>query len=96
MSLRLWFYLSPGLYGPEQLEASTALKEHPQVLRILESNPFATLFDAYRAVIYGTPTGGPALPDWGALATLLVVSGLLLCVSVAVFKRLEPQFAKVL
>ncbi len=56
--LRLWFYLSPGLYGPEQLEASSALKDHPQVLRILESNPFATLFDAYRAVIYGTPTGG--------------------------------------
>jgi ABC-type polysaccharide/polyol phosphate export permease len=94
--LRLWFYLSPGLYGIDQLEASSVLKTHPQVLAILEANPFATLFNAYRAVIYGTPTGGPLLPDWSALATLALVSLLLLAISVAVFKRLEPQFAKIL
>ena len=95
-ALRLWFYLSPGLYGPDQLEASSVLKNHPQVLQILEANPFATLFDAYRSVIYGTAAGGPALPDWSALATLFLVSLILLAVCVAVFKRLEPQFAKIL
>jgi homopolymeric O-antigen transport system permease protein len=95
-ALRLWFYLSPGLYGIDQLESSATLKDHPQVLAVLESNPFATLFDAYRAVVYGTPTGGPLLPNWSALAMLFLVSLLLLTVSIAVFKRLEPQFAKVL
>jgi lipopolysaccharide transport system permease protein len=95
-ALRLWFYLSPGLYGIDQLESSSVLKSHPEALKILEANPFATLFDAYRAVIYGTPTGGPLLPNWSALATLFLVSLLLLAACVAVFKILEPQFAKVL
>jgi ABC-type polysaccharide/polyol phosphate export permease len=95
-ALRLWFYLSPGLYGIDQLEGSSALKSHPEVLRILEANPFATLFSAYRSVIYGTATGGPALPDWSALASLFLVSLVLLAISVAIFKRLESQFAKIL
>ena len=95
-ALRLWFYLSPGLYGIDQLEGSSALKSHPEVLRILEANPFATLFSAYRSVIYGTPTGGPELPNWSALASLLLVSVVLLAISVAIFKRLESQFAKIL
>src|SRR5664279_1736695 len=76
-ALRLWFYLSPGLYAIDQLESSSALKSHPEVLKILEANPFATLFSAYRSVIYGTSDGGPALPDWSSLATLLLVSLLL-------------------
>ena len=95
-ALRLWFYLSPGLYGIDQLESSSGLKSHPEILRILEANPFATLFSAYRSVIYGTASGGPVLPDWSALASLFVVSIVILAVSIAVFKRLEPQFAKIL
>ena len=31
-SLRLWFYLSPGLYGIDQLQTSSTLKDHPQIL----------------------------------------------------------------
>ena len=95
-ALRLWFYLSPGLYGIDQLESSSALRAHPEILRILEANPFATLFSAYRSVIYGTASGGPVLPDWSALASLFVVSFVILAISIAVFKRLEPQFAKIL
>jgi ABC-type polysaccharide/polyol phosphate export permease len=95
-ALRLWFYLSPGLYAIETLQNSTGLKLHPRVLDILKANPFATLFTAYRNVIYGTPTGGPLAPDWGALGALMLVSCGLILGAMAVFKRLEPSFAKVL
>ena len=95
-ALRLWWYMSPGLYAMQQLADSNTLKAHPSIMRVLEANPFAILFTAYRAVIYGTPTGGPMLPDWAALGSLLGVSLVLLLVGIAVFKRLEPSFAKVL
>jgi ABC-type polysaccharide/polyol phosphate export permease len=94
--LRLWFYLSPGIYSLENLEQSTVLKEHPTLLRLLEMNPFAILFTAYRDVIYGTPDGGPIPPDWAALGALLAVSVLLVLGGLIAFKRLEPSFAKVL
>lgn len=91
--LRLWFYLSPGLYSMAQLEHASL----PHIVnRILEANPFAILFEAYRAVIYGTPTGRPLAPDWASLITLFVVSSGLLALAFAFFKRLEPSFAKVL
>ncbi len=94
--LRLWFYLSPGLYSIELLEQSDVLARYPVLLTLLKLNPFAILFTAYRDVIYGTPEGGPSLPDWAALGGLLAVSSVLVLLSIAVFKRLEPSFAKVL
>jgi ABC-type polysaccharide/polyol phosphate export permease len=94
--LRLWFYLSPGLYGIEQLGQSNVLESHPWALELLKANPFAILFTAYRAVIYGTPEGGPQTPDWAALGVLLAVSVVLVLMAMVVFKRLEPSFAKVL
>jgi homopolymeric O-antigen transport system permease protein len=95
-ALRLWFYLSPGLYSIEMLEQSKTLESHPTVLALLKANPFAILFTAYRDVIYGTPTGGPIPPDWAALGILLAVSFGLVLAAIVVFKRLEPSFAKVL
>ncbi len=95
-ALRLWFYLSPGLYSIALLEESDLLQQYPVILTLLRINPFAILFEAYRAVIYGTPEGGPLLPDWAALGALLVVSLGLVLVAIATFKRLEPSFAKVL
>ena len=47
-------------------------------------------------MIYGTPEGGPLLPNWGALAALLLASIVLLGLTTILFKRLEPSFAKVL
>lgn len=94
--LRLWFYLSPGLYSLDLLRSSATFSEHPTLLRILELNPFAILFEAYRALIYGTPEGGPQLPDWGSLGVLTVASLVLVAIGMIVFKRLEPMFAKVL
>ena len=84
--LRLWFYLSPALYTLSDVEARS-----PTLGRIVAINPWTPLFESYRAVVYNK-----ALPDWGGLAVLLLVSLVLLALAVLFFKRLEPSFAKVL
>jgi ABC-type polysaccharide/polyol phosphate export permease len=95
--LRLWFYLSPGLYALKTLDDSVLLAGNHTLKNIAAANPFAILFVAYRSVIYGTDTGGPpTMPDWTALAALLLVSLVLVAIFTVVFKRLEPSFAKVL
>ena len=93
--LRLWWYLSPGLYALSHLDG-IALFENPVLRFVAHANPFAVLFEAYRSVIYGTPDGPPTLPDWSSLAILLVASTILLALASVAFKRLEPTFAKVL
>ncbi len=92
--LRLWFYLSPGLWGMDQLAVLRA--REPVVAEIATLNPFYTFFESYRNVIYGTAEGGPSAPLWGHLAVWLLVSLALLGVATVLFKRLEPAFAKVL
>jgi ABC-type polysaccharide/polyol phosphate export permease len=87
--LRLWFYLSPGLYSARQL--NQIANEHPTVERVLQLNPFTVLFESYRGVIY---EGAP--PQFAALGVLLVVSIGLLALAIVFFKRVEPSFAKVL
>ncbi len=63
----------------------------------MNANPFAILFSAYRTVIYGTATAPPhGPPDMAALATLLVASTIFLALTTMVFKRLEPNFAKII
>jgi homopolymeric O-antigen transport system permease protein len=94
--LRLWFYLSPGLYSLAMLEESKFFTEHPTVLRLLQLNPFATLFESYRSVIYGDPVTGPHLPDFAALGALALASLVLIAIGTVIFKRLEPMYAKVL
>jgi ABC-type polysaccharide/polyol phosphate export permease len=94
--LRLWFYLSPALFSLTRLENTAFMQEHPYLMDLVRLNPFAILFESYRAVIYGTPDGGPALPDWSALAGLLLASIILVGLTIVLFKRLEPSFAKVL
>lgn len=87
--LRLWFYLSPALYGADQI-ASLAEK-HPEIATVYNLNPFAGLFESYRYLIYY----GQA-PAWDLLGVVVLESLVLLLVSVLVFRRLEPAFAKVL
>jgi lipopolysaccharide transport system permease protein/teichoic acid transport system permease protein len=94
--LRLWFYLSPGLYSLAFLEEFRVFQDNPILLTIMRLNPFAILFEAYRAVIYGTPEAMPTFPDGPSLGLLFVVSLGLLAVATVAFKRLEPNFAKVL
>jgi ABC-type polysaccharide/polyol phosphate export permease len=85
-ALRLWFYLSPALYSLDVL-----FKDHPTAYTILSLNPFAVLFESYRAV-----TWGEAAPDWGRLLGLTGASALLLLFALYVFKRAEPAFARIL
>jgi len=94
--LRLWFYLSPALYSLTRLEGVPFFQQYPFLLDIARANPFAILFESYRAVIYGSPDGGPIHPEWGALAALLIASLVLLSLTTVLFKRLEPSFAKVI
>jgi ABC-type polysaccharide/polyol phosphate export permease len=90
-AMRLWFYLSPGLYALDELRRNTADLPIPLITHMLLWNPFATLFTAYRAVIFDG-TG----PDWAGLGALLVASLILLALATLLFKRTEPAFAKVL
>lgn len=95
--LRLWWLLSPGLYSLSTFDNFAFFREHPIFRDIFALNPFAALFESYRRVIYGTPDGGlPVGPDFAGLAVVLVMSVLFLAFTTLVFKRLEPEFAKVL
>jgi ABC-type polysaccharide/polyol phosphate export permease len=95
-ALRLWWYLSPGLYPLALLNELGIVQQYPVIGQIAALNPFAILFESYRAVIYGTPETLPGFPNWAALAGLLVVSIVMLAITTVIFKRLEPNFAKVM
>ncbi len=100
-ALRLWWFVSPGLFGISELADAGLFKAHRLLLDLALINPFAILFTAYRSVIYGSIERGnvqvpPHMPDWGALGALLVVSIVLVAIATILFKRLEPSFAKVL
>lgn len=94
--LRLWFYLSPGLYSIDHIRELSFVQANPWIATMFSLNPIAVLFESYRAVIYGTESGGPVLPNFVALGWLLGASVLLLAVAAVWFKRLERDFAKVL
>jgi homopolymeric O-antigen transport system permease protein len=96
-ALRLWWFLSPGLYSLSSVHNLEFIKQHHLAATLVNLNPFAVLFEAYRAVIYGTPDGGPPTsPDLGSLAALFGASLILIALATIFFKRLEPNFAKVL
>jgi lipopolysaccharide transport system permease protein/teichoic acid transport system permease protein len=87
--LRFWFYLSPALYGLEEVAKLSA--NHRLVDVWFTLNPWTYLLGSYRDLIYyGRP------PEWGPLLVVLLVSVLLLGLAILAFKRLEPSFAKVL
>jgi ABC-type polysaccharide/polyol phosphate export permease len=84
--IRLWFYLSPVLY---QLDKRTLGNQTAHTL--LSLNPFAPLLGSYRNV-----TWGMTAPDWGGLLNVLIGSLILLALAIALFKRVEPAFARIL
>jgi ABC-type polysaccharide/polyol phosphate export permease len=89
-TLRLWFYLSPGLYSLDSLG-------HDSVRTILSFNPMAPILDSYRRIIWGTEQVAHGVaPDFAALGVVLVVSLLLLALAIVGFKRAEPAFARIL
>jgi len=88
--LRLLFYVSPALY---------ALWEVPNedLQKLMMLNPFTILLTAYRTVTWGTETVDHGTrPDFLALGILLAVSMILVVLAVALFKRVEPAFARIL
>ncbi|HJP89409.1 MAG TPA: ABC transporter permease [Candidatus Limnocylindrales bacterium] len=96
-ALRLWWFLSPGLYTMQSLLEVKYIADHPWLATLASLNPFSVLFEAYHAVIWGSPDGGPPhMPDLVALMVLLAASTVFLCLCVVFFKRVEPDFAKVL
>ena len=96
-ALRLWWFMSPGLYSLDALKNATVVQNNPIIGVLAGFNPFSVLFEAYRAVIYGSSDGGPPhSPDLVSLAALLAGSVLFLVLCVMFFKRVEPDFAKVL
>ena len=56
----------------------------------------APILESYRNVIWGTESTGGVAPDFVGLLVVLVLSGVLLTVSVAIFKRVEPAFARII
>jgi len=96
--LRLWWFLSPGLYSLDSLNAVALFRDHPSLTAIARLNPLAVLFEAYRSTIYGAADGKgpPHAPDLASLGVLLLVSVVLIAVAAIFFKRVEPNFAKVL
>jgi lipopolysaccharide transport system permease protein/teichoic acid transport system permease protein len=88
--IRLLFYVSPALY---------ALWEVPNedLQKLMMLNPLAILLTAYRTVTWGTETVNHGTqPDFLALGILLAVSAVLLVIAIALFKRVEPAFARIL
>jgi ABC-type polysaccharide/polyol phosphate export permease len=94
--LRLWWFLSPGLYSLSNVHGLLG-PQHHTIAALVSLNPFAVLFEAYRSVVYGTPDGGlPVPPDLASLGWLLVGSLAFLALATVFFKRVEPDFAKLI
>src|SRR6476619_1335065 len=87
--MRLWFYLSPGLYALDQLQEQ--MQKNPLIALAVNLNPWTWIFESYRQVIYYG-----ASPYWFKLAGVLMFSVVFLALATLLFKRLEPSFAKVL
>jgi len=88
--IRLLFYVSPALYA-------LWMVPNADLQKLMMLNPFAILLTAYRTVTWGTETVDHGTrPDFLALGILLVVSTVLLVLAIALFKRVEPAFARIL
>ncbi|MFA5891130.1 MAG: hypothetical protein WDA27_09305 [Actinomycetota bacterium] len=81
--LRLWFYLSPGLYTLDSLHVEWAR-------RLMHLNPLTGLFESYRgAVVTGS------IPVWDLLYSF-VFGGIFVVAGGFYFTRREPHFGKML
>jgi ABC-type polysaccharide/polyol phosphate export permease len=87
--LRLWFYLSPALYSATKI--NEVAERGGIISTIFNLNPWTTLFESYRNVIFYDTA-----PLWSGLAAVLVASLVLLGLAIIFYTRLEPSFAKVL
>jgi len=87
--LRLWFYLSPALYGADTVNQLATT--NPTIATLMKLNPFFAILESYRdAIYYGRA------PNFALLGAVFLGSVILLLFGAIFFKRLEPSFAKVL
>ncbi len=87
--LRLAFYLSPALFSYDKL--LKAAESYPLVVQILHMNPMAWVLIAYRDLLYYGRS-----PDWFGLLVVGALSIPFTLLSIYIFNRLSPGFAKVL
>lgn len=87
--LRLWFYLSPGLFSVERIREIA--DRHPPLSLLVDANPFTWLFGAYRDLLYYGRS-----PDWLVLGVLALASLPVSFVAIHIFRRVSPSFVKVL
>lgn len=88
-ALRLWFYLSPGLYALQTIQDQVS--RNAILSTAVALNPWTWIFSSYRNVIYEGVE-----PFFIHLAGIAVASIMFLVLATLLFKRLEPAFAKVL
>lgn len=80
--LRLWFYLSPGIWALSRLD------DHPLARQVVKYNPLTGLFESYRGAIFTHHAPGWDLA-WTALVGLVAMA-----IGGLYFIRREAQFGK--
>lgn len=81
--LRLWFYLSPGIWALSRLDEG-----HPVAKRLVGFNPLTGLFESYRGAIFTRHAPGWELAFTAAFGLVAAIIG------GAYFMRREAQFGK--
>lgn len=103
--LRLWWYMSPGLYALFTVEAMAKTK--PWLVTLFKLNPFATLLPAIHSSVYfpGIASSKPDMQhiaaqgmafDWIGLGIWFAVSVGIVVVGYVMFVNNEHKFGKVL
>ena len=82
--MRLLFYLSPVIYGTQDVERKSHL-----LARIYILNPFAGIFDLYRTAFFPDQWAG-----WRAVAVSAVIAVVTFVAGAVVFRRLEGAVLK--
>ncbi len=86
--LTAWFFLTPVFYSVPQLTG-----ENGKVLYYL--NPMASIIEAYRNILYGSPNGAPpGPPDLAFLGRTLLTSFVVLVLGFIFFVRLSRKFGE--
>jgi lipopolysaccharide transport system permease protein len=86
--LTAWFFLTPVFYSVPQLTG-----ENGRLLYYL--NPMASIIEAYRNILYGSPQGAPpGPPDIGFLGRTLVTAFVVLALGFVFFVRASRNFGE--